>query len=233
MERIDVHTLIAARSAPLRKGRPVDPERVPDALGWWFPAIHVVSAMGSKPTARQAEWIRLVGGAIRGRSTAILRGGRGVGKTYVAARIARHWCETGCYTGEGAFQYWRLADLFDAQRAWYDRDDRSAEAPLSKARKCGLLILDELHESKETDFTASELVRLIDHRYGDMRPSLLVTNSPTPQELVRLLGASVVDRVREGGVVIECGGENVRAEIGKAMRTSNTAATAAKEVQGE
>jgi len=55
-----------------------------------------------------------------------------------------------------------------------------------------------------TPYQASQLLRIVDHRYRDMKPTWVTANFATPEEAKKRLGAQVVDRLRDGALTIFC-----------------------------
>lgn len=211
--QVDLDTMIGTVS-PLRKGAPMTTESARRFMSVTFPARHLDAAFAQTAlTPAQRVWTRSAKRAVAQRSIALLHGPRGTGKTFVATRLARDWCESGCNAGEGRVRYFRLADLFADQTRWFDRkhDDNgnAVPEPLLVARNCGLLILDEIHDRLDTDYARSELARLIDVRYAEKRPTVLITNRNSNQ-ISAVIGVSAAERILEGGAVIECAGANQR-----------------------
>jgi DNA replication protein DnaC len=218
--RVDLDTMLGTIT-PLRKGEPMTPERAKRYLSVSFPARHLDAAFAQTAlTPAQCVWTCSAKRAVAQRSIALLHGPRGTGKTFLATRIARDWCQSGCNTGEGRVKYWRLIDLFGAQLAWFDRkhDDNgnAIPEPLGVARTCGLLILDEIHDRLDTDYARSELTRLIDVRYAEKRPTVLITNRHSNQ-ISGVIGVSAAERILEGGCAINCTAENIRKEISEKL----------------
>ena len=126
-----------------------------------------------------------------------ITGPRGTGKTEIAVCVARVFCEKRKRTA-----YLTAWDLFARFKRSY-RDNGPPEADIMEGLgRAPLLILDEIHERGETDWEDRTLVRLIDYRYGAKFPTILIANQK-PEELAESLGASVSDRLREAGMVIE------------------------------
>ncbi len=165
--------------------------------------------------ARQLAWNTL-GTAIKGRGIAMLWGDRGRGKTHLATLAGIQWHRTGFYGKYGACRYWTAADLMDEQRDWFSNKvgEYGAKAePFEVARDCGLLVLDELNEIKAgSAFDVDSVTRIMDARYRQALPSILITNM-RPDKVVSVLGGSVVDRIKENGALIDCNWDSVRDAI--------------------
>lgn len=126
-----------------------------------------------------------------------ITGPRGTGKTEIAVVVARVFCERGKRP-----VYLTAWDLFVRFKASYREGGRPEGEIMERLGRASLLILDEIHERGETDWEDRTLVRLIDYRYGAKLPTILIANQK-PEELAESLGASVSDRLREAGTVIE------------------------------
>ena len=77
------------------------------------------------------------------------------------------------------------------------------------------VILDEIGASKEkpSDFELATLFTIINSRYEEMRPTVIVTNLP-PKELPAAIGDRCVDRLREnGGIVLGFDWESARGRM--------------------
>ena len=125
----------------------------------------------------------------------LLLGKPGTGKTHLAAAIA--WqvmtqsSATAVYrTAGGILQY--IKGSYDS-RAEYSE----AEAFASLV-KPSLLVIDEVGATKPTEFEQATLFAIINGRYEDQRPTIVVSNL-MPAELPPVLGERSVDRLREGG----------------------------------
>lgn len=121
-------------------------------------------------------------------------------KTHLGAAMAnelmRHTSATAVYRTVGA--------LLQAIRATYDRHSEQTEADiLSSLIQPSLLVLDEVGVSKEqpSDFELTTLFAIINGRYEQMRPTVVISNLDACQ-LPQAMGERCVDRLREGGGVV-------------------------------
>lgn len=140
-----------------------------------------------------------------------LVGPRGTGKTFLACVIGQNLAAAaeGAPT-PGAFVYDVAGDLFAAQRRSFGT--RSGLDPLGSARLAELLCLDEIQERVASEWEQQEFTRLLDYRYREGLPTLLIGNL-RPDELPNCLGQSVISRLQESGALIECGGESRRVAL--------------------
>ena len=185
-----------------------------------FPVRHLDAIMaGGIPLdqPRQDALDRLAV-AIRDRGLILLWGDRGVGKTHIATMAGAGWWCYGYYAQYGACRYWRVTDLMSDQRKWFGNKMGPygpVAEPFEVAADCGLLVLDEINEIRQdSNFDMDAIVRTIDARYAGMRPTVLITNLK-PQGFAKVLGGSVVDRIKDRGAVIECNWNNYRDVIRK------------------
>jgi DNA replication protein DnaC len=179
-----------------------------------FPALHADAVLTRKTRLDQdrAAAYGKATEAIKRRGLVLMYGDRGRGKTFLATLIGANWWKHGFYAKYGACRYWTVTDLMDAQRAWFGKKTNEhgpVAEPFEVARDCGLLVLDELNETRDSAFDADSLVRIVDARYRSMMPTVLLTNLK-PESFVKVLGASVVDRTKDRGAVIECNWDNYR-----------------------
>lgn len=61
-----------------------------------------------------------------------------------------------------------------------------------------LLVIDEIQERPDTDFEKRCLTLLVDMRYGDRKPTILIGNVE-PDNLADILPDSIIDRTNEDG----------------------------------
>lgn len=130
----------------------------------------------------------------------MLLGQPGTGKTHLGAAMAndlmRNTQATAVYRTVGA--------VLQAIRATYDRNSDQSEADiLSSLIEPSLLVLDEVGVSKEqpSDFELTTLFAIINGRYEQMRPTVVISNLSGDQ-LPMAMGERCVDRLREGGGVV-------------------------------
>jgi hypothetical protein len=76
-------------------------------------------------------------------------------------------------------------------------------------RETPFLVLDEIQERATSEWENRTLVNVLDHRHASFRPTLILGNVSVP-ELTVNLGASVVDRIKQTGYVVNCDWEALR-----------------------
>jgi DNA replication protein DnaC len=148
----------------------------------------------SKPL--QAEVIKF----LKTGSSCIIFGPNGTGKTHLAFSAIRHQI----YQNRDA-RYTLAADYFDLVR----RSFSQMEPELKNYASCDYLVIDEVDKAYGTQTEFIALCRLINHRYNDVKPTVLITNSGQ-SELVDVIGSSSVDRISEDGKVFLLNGESWR-----------------------
>lgn len=152
----------------------------------------------------------------------IFTGGRGSGKTQMGASLLAARC-----SDEKAGRYYTAGDMFRKLRATFEDDatnhfDRLMDEISGKTRDetITLLVIDEIHERKGSDWENQTLTDIVDARYARNLSTILITNE-TPEEAVDTLGASIVDRARETGAVIPFRWGSFRKQLREANENEN------------
>jgi len=126
-----------------------------------------------------------------------LCGGRGTGKTQLAASCAREVAilnkKTWYKTAMGFFL--DIKESFDGKRSEKEVIDRYCSP--------SLLILDEMQERGETPWEDRLLTHMIDRRYGDEKDTLLISNQ-NQEAFLKSVGESISSRISETGGVALC-----------------------------
>jgi DNA replication protein DnaC len=136
-----------------------------------------------------------------------LCGNRGPGKTYMACALVRRFCGM-----RRSARYAVTMDYFTAIKSEYGKKDGD-EAKIDRLfAKPDLLVLDEIQVRGETEWENRLLTRLIDNRYSELKTTILITNE-THDEFLRNVGASVANRINDGGAIIECNWPSLRGRI--------------------
>lgn len=125
----------------------------------------------------------------------LLLGNVGTGKTHLATAIANHIMRTTTATAV----YRTVGGILQHIKGSYDRESEYSEADAFAAyTKPSLLIIDEVGATKPTEFELATLFNIINGRYEEQLPTVVISNLPAG-ELSGALGERCVDRLREGG----------------------------------
>ena len=121
----------------------------------------------------------------------------GTGKTHLACAIAKSLAQSGRPT-----RYFTVQELIRSLRATWGRPTSEASETESRLlQRLGaleLLVLDEVGVQFGTEAERTQLTEVMDLRYRDMKPTLVVSNCER-DELKKYLGDRIVDRLRENG----------------------------------
>ena len=130
----------------------------------------------------------------------VLIGKPGTGKTHLGAGMANELLHNTSRTAV----YRTVGAILQAIRSTYDKHSERSEAEiLSSLTDPDLLVLDEVGVSKEqpSDFELTTLFAIINGRYEQERPTVVISNLEASQ-LPAAMGDRCVDRLREGGMIV-------------------------------
>lgn len=124
----------------------------------------------------------------------IFSGSAGTGKTHLACAIANAVMKHG-----SSALFTTVSDALRSVKRAYDKDASLSESDAIAALvEPGLLILDEVGMDYGTEHSKALLFDIINKRYENVRPAIVLTNLDAPS-LREYFGDRIVDRMREGG----------------------------------
>ncbi|WP_017521977.1 ATP-binding protein [Pseudomonas nitroreducens] len=126
----------------------------------------------------------------------LLLGKPGTGKTHLANAIAGHVV---CNSRSVTAAYRTVSTILQLIKSSFDKNSEYNEMDALEALcSPSLLIIDEVGATKPTEFELATLFNVIDGRYQELLPTIIVSNL-MPNELGTALGERCVDRLRENG----------------------------------
>ena len=190
------------------------PSAVRLSSGWGQKYVETIELRGE----RWLEEFENAKGAVAACGIVIFLGGRGPGKTQMAAEVARagSWpADVGEWNGNQNVHgktalYCRALDLFlDLRDAAQNNSGTSEKKVLAKLEKPGLVVIDEFQERGGSEWENRIVCNLIDKRYAANRPTILIANL-SREDMARNLSDSIKDRIRENGKAIIFNWESYR-----------------------
>lgn len=154
----------------------------------------------------------------------ILHGGYGTGKTRMAWEVARaHKSKRPTISNGGIgwttstkkrpMVYTTAMNLFSAIKSTYTAGaDKSEKQVIKEYCDAALLVIDEVQVRGETKFEDDKLTAIIDARYMDDMPTILISNY-TWERLASTLSPAVIDRIEENGAKLSFDWESFRRKV--------------------
>jgi DNA replication protein DnaC len=176
--------------------------------GPWFDAV------------KRAHGILKQGGIVA------LYGKRGTGKTFMAFDLAQHSkaFPDPCIPRPDEYHpiryrpaiYRTAMKIFLEIRDTFRKSAEKSELELmDELASAVLLVIDEAQERGETEFENQKLTAIIDARYQQCRPTIIIGNYSTKAEFAASISPSIVSRIQEGGGAIHCDWPSFRAMPGR------------------
>lgn len=189
----------AIRSGQSQKKRASDERLIAAGIPERFRDAEVATWRATMDQQKRVQrWAREYAGqwhdARRHGRCGVFCGGPGTGKTHLAIGLLRHVIEQG-----GSGTYTTVMDLLGRIKSTFHRESLETEQQVIDAvTRCDLLVVDEVGRSLDTNYEVAQFFRVLDIRYRERRPVLLVSNL-NQVKLRGFLGDAVVDRLREAG----------------------------------
>ena len=127
----------------------------------------------------------------------IFNGQPGTGKTHLSCAVLRNLLHDG-FSG----MYLSAIDAIRLLRdSWRKGAEHTELEALKKLERYDILVMDEIGMQFSTDAERIQLFDILNRRYAQMRPTILVTNL-TVAEMQSTLGERIFDRFREVATVV-------------------------------
>ena len=138
----------------------------------------------------------------------VLVGGRGTGKTLMGCQLIRYFA----YRVGVSCMYRKLFEfLLDVKGTFDSRD--SEQRVISDFVAPQLLVLDEIQEKADNEWSRRLLTYMIDKRYDRMKHTVLIGNLETndgDQAIIDCIGTSSYSRMIETGGIVVCDWDSFR-----------------------
>lgn len=160
--------------------------------------IQAKTTVFDPPGASGALWA-----AIKKGGCVAIVGNFGRGKTQLACEATRFLIAS---TPEGQPLYVTGARFMEVlKKAW----GGEGQDPRDVWRKCPLLAIDDIHAGYDSKAWEVEAGDLLDARYYDFKPTVLIANL-TPADFAAKVGGRIASRINDGGGIIELRGVDRR-----------------------
>ena len=151
----------------------------------------------------------------------VLIGDRGTGKTQMAWELAKNCRLPGIVTKDTSTGFsptyivapalYRTAEeLFDEMKACFSpKAEMSSKQQRAIYDNSALLVIDEIQVRGESKFEDDKITSIIDRKYRSKKPAIIIGNIKLDQ-IEEQLSASVVNRLLERGIIVECNWQSYR-----------------------
>jgi len=128
----------------------------------------------------------------------------GSGKTYLAAAIAN------AVVAEGrSVVFYSFPQLLQDIRESFNSSEKNEGDIIRRCQTANLFVLDDLGAEKQTDFTLDRLYLIIDHRYGNILPTIITSNLSIG-EVARKVHERLASRFVEMCEIVKLPDKNLR-----------------------
>lgn len=157
---------------------------------------------------RMWDWMKL--DPLKTGNGIVLCGDVGRGKTGAAIGAMRYFHEQGA-----SVRFQSVQELLSTLKETFDGKEQVPDTnkPMARAKRAGVLVLDDLGAERMTDFSVDTIDELIRHRYEHMRPTVITSNLTKPA-FERHIGPKLWSRVVQTCVVVPAEGPDYRIEKG-------------------
>jgi DNA replication protein DnaC len=133
---------------------------------------------------------------LRGMNSVIMYGNNGTGKTLLAYASMRDKIEKG-YSPI----YITFLDLMTIIKESYGTNGASPIRLIEEYKRCDYLVIDEIDKSYGTTNEFLILNQIVNARYSNRKPMVLISNSGTT-DIIEVLGKSTFERIVEDGPAV-------------------------------
>ena len=151
-----------------------------------------------RAVAKARQYADQIPQRMRDGGSLILTGGKGTGKTHLAIAIGREAIERhGC-----SFLFLTASRLIGAIKETFGKGSERTERDVYRELAgVDLLAIDEIGVQNGTDFERDVLFEVINRRYENMKPTIILSNL-APVDIEAAIGERSMDRLRDGGMAI-------------------------------
>ena len=150
------------------------------------------------------KWAQMLLPMAMGDGLIVLAGGPGTGKTVIATWLASEREAKGKNPGRFLTAY----EMFSRMKQCWGKNEDS-ETVLAAWKRIPFLVIDEAQTRAGTDWENNVLDELINARYSQMLPTVLIANL-TLAEAQKSLGPRIMDRANECGGIVDCNWKSYR-----------------------